>query len=163
MLINRTSCSRTSLVSGKTKAQKRNWFSWLLMQQTTSTRDYKLKPVCKTFLKPFDKVNHQKLVAKLEQMRVCYQYFLSCRTHCAATKGSSLSKVSKVTSGSPQGNMLGPTLFPYCINSLPHNIRSTFKLFADDTIIYSTSQDHAELLDDLDKLQSWKEKWHIEN
>lgn len=119
------------------------------------------------FSKAFDKVSHQKLVAKLETMGVCYQVtawiedFLSCRTQRVAVEGS-LSEVANVTSGVPQGSVLGPTLFLYYINDLPTNIRSTVRLFADDTIIYNTAQNHAELQDDLDKLQRWEEKWDME-
>ena len=41
-----------------------------------------------------------------------------------------------VTSGVPQGSVLGPTLFIYYINDLPSVASSITKMFADDTKAY---------------------------
>ena len=52
-----------------------------------------------------------------------------------------------VKPGTPQGSVLGPIIFLIYINDLPDNIRSTCKVFADDTSLFShglnkdTSQD----------------------
>ena len=45
---------------------------------------------------------------------------------------------STVTSGIPQGSVLGPILFTIYINDLPDVIENMVKLFADDTKVYST-------------------------
>ena len=46
------------------------------------------------------------------------------------------SEWTNVTSGIPQGSVLGPMLFTIFINDLPISISSHVKIFADDTKIY---------------------------
>ena len=43
---------------------------------------------------------------------------------------------SQVTSGIPQGSVLGPLLFMLFINDMPDDIMSSIKIFADDTKVY---------------------------
>jgi len=48
--------------------------------------------------------------------------------------------------------VLGPSLFLFYINDMPENIKSTMRLFADDTIAYITvTSDDNTLQEDLDK------------
>ena len=47
------------------------------------------------------------------------------------------SEWSDVTSGIPQGSVLGPTLFLVYINDMPDKINALIKLFADDAKVYN--------------------------
>ena len=69
---------------------------------------------------------------------------------------------AQVTSGIPQGSVLGPILFVLYVNDLPDCTSSDIYLFADDTKIFRsiTCDSDSELLQhDLDELQSWSDKW----
>ena len=70
-----------------------------------------------------------------------------------------------VTSGVPQGSVLGPLLFLLYINDLPKNIQSQVRLFSDDTAVYLTVSSHEDtkiLQSDLDTLQEWESTWDME-
>ena len=72
------------------------------------------------------------------------------------TKGNGVcSNWSEVTSGIPQGSVLGPLLFTIFINDLPLSITSHIQIFADDTKIYNTVQDSGILKNDVNKLVLW--------
>ena len=88
--------------------------------------------------------------------------FLSGRTQAVIVDGQTSSE-SPVTSGVPQGSVLGPLLFIIFINDLPDCVNdSTVRLFADDSVIYrniSSEQDSAVLQRDIDALQRWESRW----
>ena len=65
-------------------------------------------------------------------------------------------------SGVPQGSVLGPLLFLIFVNDLPDWVRSSIKMFADDTKLWTTvrnASDSKMLQEDLNRLKSWSDKW----
>ena len=108
------------------------------------------------FSKAFDKVNHLKLLYKLQLHGVqgktlgWIESFLIGRTQCVVLDGDSSTELP-VSSGVPQRSVLGPpNTFLLYINDMPDNIHSNVRLFADDTAVYLTVQGH----EDADILQA---------
>ena len=90
--------------------------------------------------------------------------FLLGRTQAVVLEGER-SAEAPVTSGVPQGSVLGPLLFLLYINDLPQDIQSQVRLFADDTAVYLTVtslEDANTLQTDLDTLQEWERTWDME-
>lgn len=121
------------------------------------------------FSKAFDKVNHLKLLYKLHQHGIqnntlqWVKSFLIGRRQSVLVNGEKSDEVP-VTSGVPQGSVLGPLLFLLYINDLPENIISQVRLFADDTAIYITVNNNRDqtLQEDLNRLQKWEHTWDME-
>jgi len=84
------------------------------------------------FSKAFDLVPHDWLLMKLAASGMDSRLVVWVRERV----GGQLSKEVKVTSGVPQGSVLGPLLFPVYINDIWRNINSSIRLFTDDCIIY---------------------------
>ena len=120
------------------------------------------------FAKAFDKVPHRHLLYKLEYYGITgttldwIRTFLTDRTQTVALEGVESNKVP-VTSGVPQGTVLGPILFLIYINDFPEYIKhSKLRLFADDSIIYNNiknTKDAQNLQLDLDAACKWESDW----
>ena len=93
------------------------------------------------FAKAFDKVPHKRLLSKLAFSGITgntkngIKSFLSHRKQRVSVNGS-LADNTCVTSGVPQGSILGQVLFLLYINDTNNNIQYPIRLFADDSIIY---------------------------
>ena len=123
------------------------------------------------FMKAFDKVPHKRLVHKTSKYGITgnvlgwIDSFLSNRTQSVRIN-KSLSKRAPVTSGIPQGSVLGPLLFVIYINDLPEVVHkdSHVFLFADDTKVFrkiSSPEDNRKLQIDIDNLLKWSETWML--
>ena len=69
-----------------------------------------------------------------------------------------------MTSGIPQGSVLGPTLCVLFINDLPQVVESPVALFADDTKVFreiQSDEDRQKLQQDIDELLIWSKKWQL--
>ena len=112
------------------------------------------------FSKAFDKVSHKHLAIKLAYYGIrgstlaWINSFPTNRTHQVVFEGIASGTVD-VTSGVPQGSVLGPILFLIFINDLPQSLSSKVRLFADDAILYlevASADDCQMLQSDLNKL-----------
>ena len=76
-----------------------------------------------------------------------------------------LSSWEEVTSGIPQGSVLGPTLFLLYINDLPNMVSNCeVKIFADDTKLYKeirSQEDCSTLQENINKIHTWSQKWQL--
>ncbi len=115
--------------------------------------------------KAYDCIPHNLLIAKLEAygldtcgLKLVYSYLTNRKQRVKV--GSACSTFQSITTGIPQGSVLGPLLFNIFINDLFFAyLGSEICSFADDTTIYAcdTSIDTVtiKLKDDLQKLLDW--------
>ena len=95
------------------------------------------------FMKAFDKVPHRRLLFKIERYGITenvhgwIKSFLTGRTQCVSINNV-YSEPAAVTSGIPQGSVLGPILFVININDMLEVVDkdSQVFLFADDTKVF---------------------------
>ena len=123
------------------------------------------------FSKAFDKVAHEKkLLLKLHQYGIrgdtlnWIKDFLDNRKQTVVINGINSDEVP-VSSGIPQGSVLGPILFLAYINDLPEQVKSRVRLFADDTAMYLAIRLTTEgqvLQTDLACLKQWEKMWDMQ-
>ena len=116
------------------------------------------------FSKAFDKVDHKLLLNKLKfygikgKLFTWIKEFLTNRKQIVTVDGAH-SEPADVTSGVPQGTVLGPLLFLLDINDLEEEVQSsTAASFADDTRLSAAINHEGDiplLQDDLNRVVEW--------
>jgi hypothetical protein len=119
------------------------------------------------FLKAFDMVPHRRLILKLgcygvrSDLLSWFESYLFGRRQ-RVVLGSAVSKWKEVTSGVPQGSVLGPLLFVLYINDLPEALNNPSKLYADDSKIIARIVDSMSavlLQQDINAVTEWTRDW----
>ena len=119
------------------------------------------------FSKAFDSVPHQRLLQKWTSYGLCGKVlswlkgFLLDRYQRVILNGS-FSSWCPVTSGVPQGSVLGPLLFTLYINDILNIVHTNLSFFADDSKVYAiikSLEDSQQLQADLNSIQDWCQIW----
>ena len=74
------------------------------------------------------------------------------------------SRKEPVLSGVPLGTVLGPVFFLVYINDINSDIKSTLRLFADDSLLYrqvTSCEDQCIIQRDIDQLSKWANLWQM--
>ena len=121
------------------------------------------------FRKAFDKVPHKRLMRKVRALGIdgdvatWIESWLSNRRQRVIVNGVP-SEWAAVTSGVPQGSVLGPLLFIIYINDLDHGVSSWVSKFADDTklgIDAANPESVGALRRDLATIGEWSNVWQM--
>ena len=129
----------------------------------------KIDNIYMDFSKAFDSVPHNRLLVKLQKYGFdmnslnWFNSFLTDRKQRVCLSGEK-SSWKTVSSGVPQGSVLGPILFLLYINDLAETTKCFVQIFADDTKLYSNVNrpDIAESLQsDINSTVDWSKTWQL--
>ena len=121
------------------------------------------------FQKAFDKIPHERVLVKGMAHGLQGSAARWIRNWLAERRqrvciNLTFSSWTPVTSGVPQGSVLGPLLFLIYINDLDNGIVSKISKFADDTKLCHSSRNPEEVFElqgDLNKLVDWANTWQM--
>ena len=141
------------------------------MEDITSAIDqgHELDVIYLDFCKAFDKVPHMRLLVKIERYGIkgkvlrWIREFLNNRKQRVMVNGAHFDWMN-ITSGIPQGSVLGPILFLITINDLPKVVKCLIKLFADGGKLYQiikSNQHSVDLQIDVGKSKEWAIIWKM--
>ena len=141
------------------------------MEEITEAIDqgHEIDAIYLDYSKAFDKVPHKRLLTKISEYGIKGNVlnwigdFLGNRKQRVMVNAIS-SEWRNITSGIPQGTVLGPILFLIFINDMPKVIQCLVKLFADDAKLYQIikcSQDRDELQGDIGNSKDWSIIWKM--
>nr|VZI16051.1 unnamed protein product [Spirometra erinaceieuropaei] len=122
------------------------------------------------FRKASDTVPHQRLLHKLSAIGIRGDLMDWIRAFLVGRKqrvcvGDDMSEWVNVTSGVPQGSVLGPLLFILYINDSLQELDCGKIMFADDVKLWQVIKglnDQRFLQDNLHRLQAWSKKWLLD-
>ena len=105
----------------------------------------------------FDTISHATLMTKLKSYGICGVDITWINSYLFDRKqivqcGNEFSKEHSVTTGVPQGSLLGPLLFLMYFNDFPECLKfSRVIMYADDTVVYFAHKDKAIIKDCLNE------------
>ena len=119
--------------------------------------------------KAFDRVDHGLLLRKLQAIGIAkkelswFSTYLRHRNISTCVDGV-CSRELAISSGVPQGSVLGPLLFIIYLSDLPAVVTGTPALFADDTLVYDrcsgkNAPSCCRLQQDLESIHEWSDEW----
>nr|VZI48782.1 unnamed protein product [Spirometra erinaceieuropaei] len=122
------------------------------------------------FRKAFDTVPHQRLLHKLSAIGIRGDLLNWIGAFLVGRKqrvciGDDMSEWVNVTSGVPQGSVLGPLLFILYVNDSLQELDCGKLMFADGVELWQvikSPNDQRTLQNNLHRLQAWLEKWLLE-
>jgi hypothetical protein len=119
--------------------------------------------------KAFDSISHSHLIQKLKNFGLGNKSLEWCRSYLKERKQQTkfkkyISTEETVTSGVPQGSILGPILFIIFTNDLPEKLKNCkIVSYADDTQILVSAKNRNQIKKMLENLIRSAQTWYTEN
>ena len=119
--------------------------------------------------KAFDSINHDLLLQKLSKLGLGEKSINWCKSYLTDRKQQTrfsnfTSTMETVTSGVPQGSILGPILFICFVNDLPEVFKNCkIMSYADDTQILVAAKKTTEIKHQIESLIQEAQQWYTRN